>query len=112
MAVKKPEIIHGLISLEERHGHFFMHLLESSPFNRGRQKKYLGVAGNLVAYACKLSDDCGFDGVVSFDSKTALMEHYEKTLGAVRIGGNKMAIFEDRAMFYISKYFPKMKEEI
>jgi len=43
-------------------------------------------------------------------SKTALISHYEKTLGAVLISKNRMAIFEDRAMFYIDKYFPETEE--
>ena len=59
----------------------------------------------MTAYGCKLSDDYGFDGVVSFDSKTALISHYEKTLGAVHLGGNKMAIFEENAQILIDNYF-------
>ena len=90
---KEPKIIQGLVSLEKRKGHILMHLIESAPFNIGKGKKYLGVAGNLTAYGCKVSKEYGFNGVVSFDSKTALIPHYEKTLGAVHIGGSKMAIF-------------------
>jgi hypothetical protein len=102
---KEPGIIHGLISLEKRHVHVFMHLIESSPFNIGKAKKYLGVAGNLTAYGCKLSKEYGYDGVISFDSKTALISHYEETLGAVHLGGNKMAIFEENAKILIDNYF-------
>ena len=112
VTVKEPKIIQGLASLEKRQGHVFMHLLENSPFNIGKNKKYLGVACNLVAFGCKLSDEFGFDGVVSFDSKTALVAHYEKTLGAVRISERGMAIFEDRAKALINKYFSKIEEEI
>jgi len=42
---KEPKIIHGLVSLEKRKRHIFMHLIESAPFNRGKSKKYLGVGG-------------------------------------------------------------------
>jgi len=38
------------------------------------------VACNLVAFGCKLSKELGFDGVLPFDSKTALIAHYEKLL--------------------------------
>ena len=31
-----------------------MNLVESAPFNIGNNKLYEGVAGNLVAYACKV----------------------------------------------------------
>ena len=102
---KEPKIIQGLVSLEKRKSHILMHLIESSPFNIGKGKKYLGVAGNLTAYGCKLSKEFGFDGVVSFDSKTALISHYKKTLGAVHLGGNKMAIFEENAQVLIDHYF-------
>jgi len=102
---KEPKTIHGLVSLKIDEGFVYMLLIESAPFNRGKSKKYLGVAGNLTAYGCKLSAEYGFDGVISFDSKTALISHYEKTLGAVHLGGNKMAIFEENAQILIDHYF-------
>jgi hypothetical protein len=102
---KEPHIIHGLVSFEKDNGFMFMPLIESSPFNIGKDKKYLGVAGNLVAYVCKTSMENGFDGVISFKSKTALIEHYEKTLGAVHLGGGIMAIFEEKAKELIDSYF-------
>jgi len=108
---KEPSVIHGLISFEKRRDHIFMHLIESAPFNIGRGKKYFGVPGNLIAYACKMSKDYGFDGVVAFDSKTALIEYYEKSFGAERIGGRRMAISEEKADYYINKYFPE-KEDV
>jgi hypothetical protein len=39
-----------------------MHLIESAPFNKGKNKVYAGVPGNLVAFACKLSFQRGFEG--------------------------------------------------
>lgn len=50
-----------------------MHLVENAPFNIGKGKIYEGVAGNLVAYACKESFQKGFDGNVAFISKTRLL---------------------------------------
>ena len=35
-----------------------------------------------------------------------LIEHYEKTLGAVHIGGHRMIIYEREAQKLIQKYFP------
>jgi hypothetical protein len=102
---KEPHIIHGLVSFEKDNGFMLMPLIESSPFNIGKGKKYLGVAGNLVAYVCKTSMENGFDGVISFKSKTALVEHYEKTLGAVHLGDGIMAIFEEKAKELIDSYF-------
>ena len=68
--VNNSEIIQGLICLEVKKDHVYMHLVESSPFNKGKTKVYEGVPGNLVAFACKLSFQRGHDGNVSFVSKT------------------------------------------
>ena len=53
--VNNPTIIQGLLSIEDKQDHIFMHLIESAPFNRGKEKIYLGVPGNLVAFGCKIS---------------------------------------------------------
>ena len=86
-------------------GYVEMHLVESAPFNYGKNKMHYGVAGNLVAFACKRSIELGFGGFVAFTAKTALMEHYTKTLGAVCIGGQRMAIDEKQALKLRQKYF-------
>ena len=74
--VGNPHIIQGLVSITEREDHVYMHLIESAPFNLGKSKMYLGVPGNLIAFVCRLSFHRGFDGYVSFASKTQLIEHY------------------------------------
>ena len=101
-----PSIIQGLISMEERHDHVFVHLLESADYNIGHKKIYAGVAGNLVAFACKKSFEMGYQGFVSFDAKTRLMAHYEKTLGAKRFSYNGMFIGTREAYVLVKKYFP------
>jgi hypothetical protein len=82
-----------------------MHLVESSKFNLGKNKIYLGVPGNLVAYACKVSFDKGYDGYVAFDSKTVLIEHYQKTLGATHFKERRMFIDTISAGKLVSQYF-------
>jgi hypothetical protein len=103
--VNNSKIIQGLISLEVKADHVYMHLVESAPFNKGKTKVYSGVPGNLVAYACKLSFQRGHEGNVSFISKTQLIEHYEKTLGAFHFGGRIMIIETVAALKLINKYF-------
>jgi hypothetical protein len=98
-------IIQGLVSLEVKSDHVYMHLVENAPFNKGQNKVYVGVAGNLVAYACKLSFQRGHDGNVSFLSKSQLVEHYEKTLSAFHFGGRIMIIETKSALKLINKYF-------
>lgn len=103
--VNNQNIIQGLVSLEVKEDHVYMHLVESAPFNKGKNKIYTGVAGNLVAFACKLSFQRGHKDNVSFLSKTQLIEHYEKTLGAIHFGGRIMIIETNTALKLINKYF-------
>ncbi len=98
-------IIQGLICIEVKSDHVYMHLVENAPFNKGKAKMYVGVAGNLVAFACRLSFQRGYDGNVSFLSKSQLIEHYEKTLGAIHFGGRVMIIETKAALKLIDRYF-------
>jgi hypothetical protein len=102
-----PHIVQGLVSITDREDHIFLHLIESAPFNFGRPKLYEGVPGNLVAFACKESMDKGYDGFISFFSKTKLIQHYEKTLGAIHVGGHRMVIYTNAAEKLINRYFNK-----
>jgi hypothetical protein len=95
--VNNHTIVQGLISLEVKSDHVFMHLVESSPFNKGKTKIYSGVPGNLVAFACKLSFQRGHEGNVAFISKTQLIDHYIESLGAI--------LETNAALKLINKYF-------
>ncbi len=103
--VSNPTVIQGLISFTIRPDNVFMHLVESAPFNIGRNKIYEGVPGNLVAFACKTSFNYGLQGFVSFVSKTKLIDHYIKSLGAYHFGGHLMVITTDPAQILVDKYF-------
>jgi len=103
--VNNPTIIQGLISLIIKSGFIEMPLIESAPFNFGHNKMYNGVSGNLVAFACKLSFECGFDGYVGFVAKTKLIAHYEAKLGARHVGNQRMIIEKPQAEFLVKKYF-------
>ena len=81
-----PNIIQGILSITVEPDHIYMDLLESAPFNRGKNKLYEGVAGNLVAYACEISFQNGFDGYLSFTAKTKLIDQYIKTFNAYHFG--------------------------
>jgi hypothetical protein len=103
--VNNPNIIQGLLSVTVEQDHIFMNLLESAPFNVGKHKIYEGVAGNLVAYACKISFQKGYDGYVTFTAKTRLIDHYEKTLGASHFKNQRMIIETHAAKILVEKYF-------
>lgn len=108
---ENPDIIQGLVSLEDREDHFFMHLLESAGFNRNSSKLYQGVPGNLVAFGCKLSFEKGYHGFLVFKAKSKLIEHYEKTLLAKRFAGNRMFIGTEAAYILVRKYFKDFDNE-
>ncbi len=103
--VNNPTIIQGLLSITIENDYVFIDLLESAPFNIGKNKLYEGVAGNLVAYACKVSFQKGFDGFIAFTAKTKLVEHYEKTLGAFHFKNQRMIIDSKAAKRLVEKYF-------
>lgn len=103
--VNNPVIIQGLLSIEDKRDHIFMHLIESSKFNKGKRKVYLGVPGNLVAYACKVSVDKGYEGFLAFDAKSTLIKHYEETLYATHFRGQRMFIETSAALRLIAQYF-------
>ena len=101
--VNNPTIIQGLLSIEDKEDHIFMHLIESSKFNKRKDKVYFGVPGNLVAFACKVSFDK--QGFLAFDAKTALIKHYQETLHATYFRGLRMYIETKAALRLISQYF-------
>lgn len=105
--VNNPTIVQGLICIEDKDDHIFMHLIESAKFNRGKEKVYLGVPGNLIAYACKVSVDKGYRGFLAFDAKSSLIKHYQQTLNATHFRGLRMFIEPGAAAKLILQYFKK-----
>jgi hypothetical protein len=103
--VNNPNITQGITSLTIKADHVFVHLIENAPFNKGKDKLYEGVAGNLIAFACRLSFQRGADGFVSFHSKTNLIDHYVKTLNAKHYGNHLMVLDTEAAKTLVDKYF-------
>ncbi len=101
-------IVQGMLSITVESDHIFMNLLENAPFNIGENKLYEGVAGNLVAFACKVSFQRGFEGFVAFTAKTNLIKHYEKTLGAYHFRNQRMIIETVSAKKLVEKYFKNL----
>ena len=107
--LNNKEIIQGLICITDKGDQIFMDLIESSKFNKGKNKLYNGVAGNLIAFACKKSFEKGYLGIVSFIAKTQLIDHYKKTLGAKIFDYNRMYIDTKEALILTEKYFKHFK---
>jgi hypothetical protein len=105
LILRNDTIVQGLISLQPVENYIELHLIETAPHNFGKQKKYFGVAGNLVAFACKLSFDLDFDGYVAFRAKTKLIQHYIDTLGAETIFKDRMCIAGNSAKKLVNSYY-------
>jgi hypothetical protein len=71
------------VSIIDGTDHIYLNLIETARHNFGKNKIYEGVAGNLVAFACQKSLEKGYEGFVSFEAKTRLIEHYKRTLKAI-----------------------------
>jgi hypothetical protein len=104
MIENNPDIIQGLISMEDKGDHIYMHLIESAAFNRGGSKTFLGVPGNLIAHGCRVSMELGYAGFVAFTAKTALIEHYKKELGAQVLRGALMQLDSVAARNLVERY--------
>jgi len=106
IADSSTDVVQGLMCIRDANDHVFLSLIESAPFNKGAGKVYLGVAGNLFAYACKLSFELEYEDFIAFHAKTALITHYEKTLGAKRIGNSLLMVIETKdALKLVNQYF-------
>jgi hypothetical protein len=103
--VNNSNIIQGLLSITIEQDYIYMNLLESAPFNIGKNKLYEGVSGNLVAFACKVSFQKGYDGFVAFTAKTDLIKHYEESLGAFHFKNQRMIIETEASRKLVQKYF-------
>jgi hypothetical protein len=105
VTIENKNIIQGLLSLIIEDNFISIGIVENAHFNRGKNKVYFGVGGNLFAYACKISMELGFKGYVGFVAKTALLEYYTKSLGAEVALGQRMYIGEEAAENLINHYF-------
>lgn len=71
----------------------YMNDIEVAPHNFGSGGKFENVAGCLLAFACYKSFELGsgpYQGYLSFDSKTQLIELYQEKYGATFAMGQKM----------------------
>ena len=107
--IENRNIIQGLVSLIIEDKYITVNIVENAKFNRGKDKMYRGVGGNMFAFACLRSMDMGFGGFVGFVAKTALIKHYQETLGAELAIGQRMFITDESANKLIYQYFKTRK---
>lgn len=105
MVLRGNDVIQGVIALERKEDHIWVHLIESIPEQR---KEFKRIGLHLLALACKRSIELGFEGAVALQSKTSpkLMQYYSRVIGATHIGGGLFIIDETVAerliMLYLS----------
>ena len=97
IAGEDPESILGLLAIARKPGFVEVSLLENSPPNVGRGKVFKYIAANLLAFAARLSFELDNDGVLMLTSKTALIDHYEKTYGFCVYQGRQKMILDTKA---------------
>jgi len=107
LTFKDDDTIQGLIAFEEVAANqaFFVNLVESAPHNRGMDRQYEEVGSHLFAYVAKRAADKGYN-IIYFDTKTLLVSHYSKKLGAKQIGhSRRMYIVGDAFVELIEKFY-------
>ena len=89
LRIEGSEEILGIMSLVyfEEEKRFQINLLAVSKENRGSKREYEGIAGNLIAFACReILKLHGINGCVSLEPKTVLKIHYIKKYGMLDAG--------------------------
>lgn len=102
--------LQGLISykVQKENQAVYIKLLENSPDNI-QNKTYTGVGGHMIAQACKISFNHGYDGFVYLDAKTNLINHYKK-YGAKQFAKSQKMIFDENASKkLVEEYYGKKK---
>lgn len=105
--LENDDTVQGMIALKHIPEQYYTHvdIVESAPFNVGKNGKYRGVGAHLFAIACKLSWDAGNEGYVQFTAKADLVEHYKETLNAKNIDWHTLYIDSYGAVALINRYF-------
>jgi hypothetical protein len=113
LAVKGSKEVQGVMHIVLERGHVEGKLIETAPHNLGKQGKYKGVGAHLTAIAIKRSQEKGNEGWMCFTAKTALVEHYQRELGAEILfdtgSGVRMQIDPITAQRLVEKYIKKQK---
>lgn len=110
---ESPDEIQGIVMLTMFNDEMlFMNNVEVAPHNIGKNKKYDNTAGILLAFACKKSFEKGkgnYNGFLSFDSKTELIELYHEKYGATLAMGHKMYFDPEAGKKLMKEYLNILK---
>ena len=115
VAEETPDVIEGCLIFQMKEKTIpYMAFLEIAPHNKGDEKKYVYVAGCLIAFAFKQSLIQGkghYKGWLTFDvseedegNQIKLMALYSKKYGAVKVDETQMYIIDEAGDALIEKY--------
>lgn len=100
--------VQGLLMLSVMNNEMvYMNMIEVAPQNVGVDGRYDNVAGCLIAYGCMRAFEAGknnYEGYLTFESKTELIELYECKYGAKLAAGQRMFIDPAQSLHLIDKY--------
>ncbi|WP_054677897.1 hypothetical protein [Lacticaseibacillus sharpeae] len=82
----------GLVSYDNDDNFVNLDLIESAPYNRGKNRRFYGVGRALFAIVAQASFDYGDDGFILLKPKTRVREHFSTDMGAKEIGNGKQYI--------------------
>lgn len=100
--------IQGALSYRHDENFIFVDLFESAPTNRftNSSRIYTNVTDILLGCACLESlNSPTAESYIAFDSKTFLMDYYEKRFGAKRIRSQQMLLYPPDSMRLVSLYY-------
>lgn len=106
LTLKGQKDVLGLISIERIPSEWRIHirLLTVSHENRGKGKRYDGIAGNLIAHVARLAvADYAELACVSLRPKTAIAQHYIDTYG-MRVTGSTLSLEMPEILDLIQTY--------
>ncbi len=105
--LKDDDAVQGRISVKIDGGVADVDIVETAPHNYGHRGIFTGVGAHLFAIACQVSLDAGYDGFVTFTSKSSLVEYYKEKLNAGVFRDRRMYIDEEAAQILLDKYMRK-----
>lgn len=113
--VKDVRGTQGLIACREyknsgnTKGYIEVPMVEANPKNVGSKGRYKGVGAHLFSIACRLSFELGYDGYVTFVSKTDLVQHYIDELHAEILFDSNMQLGTEASKRLIEIYDRKAR---
>lgn len=114
--VEGTKVTQGLIACREykdqnnTKGYIEVALAEANPKNVGVTGRYKGVGAHLFSIVSRLSFDLGYDGFVTFVSKTNLVQHYINELHAELLFGTNMQLSTQASKYLVEVYDRKARD--